>query len=216
LIFACGVAIDYLRVPAHEFPFVGFQAHLQLSGVLQQIAICYLVAFNIYLWTRLSGVIIGIIGLNLLHLSLLYFYPVPGCGPGSVDVSCNFPGYLNEIVLDGFRSNSPAFDPAGAGTIPPAITSVLFGVLAGKLLLQSERHSRDRLLPLVAAGLILIAAGEFLATWVPINKQLWTSSYAILMAGLAMICLACFIWLVDGRPLPRSLRPLEILGVNAI
>ena len=40
LIFACGVAIDYLRVPAREFPFVGFQDHLQLTGALQKIAVC--------------------------------------------------------------------------------------------------------------------------------------------------------------------------------
>ena len=107
------------------------QAHLQLTGVLQKIAVCYLVAFLIYLWTGLRGVIVGIIGLNLLYLGLLYFYPVPGCGPGSLAVSCNFPGYLDEIVLDGFRWNSTAFDPDGVGSILPAITSVLFGVLAG-------------------------------------------------------------------------------------
>src|SRR5262249_2626438 len=161
LIFGCGVVIDYLRVPAHEFPFVGLQPHLQLSGVLQQIAICYLVAFNIYLWTGLLGVIAGIIGFNLLHLSLLYFYPVPQCGPGSLVVSCNFPGYLNEIVLGGFRWNNPAFDPAGVGIILPAITSTLFGVLAGQLLLQKRR------LLLVAGGLVLIVTAELLSTLVP-------------------------------------------------
>ena len=216
LIFACGVAIDYLRVPAREFPFVGLQPHLQLSGALQKIAVCHLVAFNIYLWTKLRGVIIGIIGLNLLYLGLLYFYPVPGCGPGSLAVSCNFPGYLNEIVLDGFRWNSTDFDPDGVGAMLPAISSVLFGVLAGQLLLQSERRPRRRPLELVVGGFVLIAAGELLALWVPINKPLWTTSFAVLMAGLAAICLACSIWLVDGRRLPRWLKPLEILGVNAI
>lgn len=119
-----------MRVPSHEFPFVGFQSHLQLTGPLQKIAVCYLVAFHIYLWTGLRGVIVGIIGLNLLYLGLLYFYPVPECGPGSLAVSCNFPGYLDEIVIDGFRWNSTAFDPDGVGAILPAITSVLFGVLA--------------------------------------------------------------------------------------
>jgi predicted acyltransferase len=127
LIFGCGVVINYLRIPSREFPFVGFQAHLQLTGVLQKIAVCYLVAFHIYLWTGLRGVIVGIIGVNLLYLGLLYFYPVPGCGPGSLAVSCNFPGYLDEIVLDGFRWHSTAFDPDGVGAILPAITSVLYG-----------------------------------------------------------------------------------------
>jgi len=216
LIFACGVVIDYLRVPSEEFPFVGFEAHLQLTGVLQKIAVCYLAAFLIYLWTGSRGVIVGIIGLNLLYLGLLYYFPVPGCGPGSLAASCNFPGHLDEIVLDGYRWNSTAFDPDGVGTILPAISSVLFGVLAGQLLMQSERPPRQRLLHLFAGGLILIAAGELLSAWVPINKQLWTTSFALLMAGLAATGLACTFWLVDGRPLRAWFRPFEVLGRNAI
>ena len=153
LIFACGLVIDYLRIPSEEFPFVGVEAHLQLTGVLQKIAVCYLAAFLIYLWAGSRGVIVAIIGLNLLYLGLLYYFPVPGCGPGSLAASCNFPGHLDEIVLDGFRWNSSAFDPDGVGTLLPAISSVLFGVLAGQLLLQSERPSRQRLLQLLAGGL---------------------------------------------------------------
>src|SRR6476660_13848 len=113
LIFGCGIAIDFLRIPSHEFPFIAFQDHIQLSGVLQKIAICYLAAFLIYLWSGLRGAVLGIIALNLIYLGLLYFYPVPGCGAGSLAVSCNFPGYLDEVVLDGFRWNSTAFDPDG-------------------------------------------------------------------------------------------------------
>jgi predicted acyltransferase len=215
LIFGCGVVIDYLRVPSHEFPFVGFQSHLQLTGILQKIAVCYLVAFHIYLWTGLRGVIVGIISLNVLYLALLYFYPVPGCGPGSLIVSCNFPGYIDELVLDGFRWHSTDFDPDGLGAILPASSSVLFGVLAGELL-QSKRPPRQKLLRLLGGGIILIASGELLSIWVPINKQLWTTSFAIFMAGLAATGLACSIWLVDGRPLRRWFRPLEIFGLNAI
>ena len=215
LIFACGLAIDYLRVPTREFPFIGLEAHLQLTGVLQKIAVCYLAAFLIYLGTGLRGVIVAIIGLNLLYLGLLFYFPVPGCGPGSLAPSCNFPGYLDEIVLAGLKSNT-AFDPDGLGTILPAISSVLFGVLAAQLLIQTERPPRERLLQLLAGGLILIAAGELLSTWVPINKQLWTTSFALLMAGLAAAGLACAVWLVGVCPPRAWLRPLEVLGLNAI
>jgi predicted acyltransferase len=215
LLFTSGVIIDYLRVPTREFPFVGLQDHLQLSGVLQKIAICYLAAFLIHLWIGVRGVIVGIIGLNVLYTGLLYFYPVPGCGPGSLTETCNFPGYIDEIVLDGFRWNSTAFDPDGVGAILPAITSVLFGVLAGHLL-EIEQRPRQRLLWLLGGGIVLIAAGALLSTWVPINKQLWTSSFAVLMAGLAATGLACCIWLVDGRPWQHAFRPLGILGSNAI
>jgi predicted acyltransferase len=215
LIFGCGVVIEYLRVPSHEFPFVGFQSHLQLTGALQKIAVCYLVAFHIYLWTGLRGVIVGIISLNVLYLALLYFYPVPGCGPGSLIVSCNLPGYIDELVLNGFRWHRTDFDPDGLGAILPATNSVLFGVLAGELL-RSKRPPRQQLLWLLGGGMILIASGELLSIWVPINKQLWSTSFAIFMAGLAATGLACSIWLVDGRPLRRWFRPLEIFGLNAI
>ena len=215
LIFMCGVAIDALRFPYREFPFIALQDHIQLSGVLQRIAVCYLVAFLIYLWSGLRGVLFGIIGLNLLYLGLLYLYPVPGCGPGSLVVSCNFPGYLDEIVLDGFRWNSPAFDPDGVGAILPAITSVLFGVPAGYLLLAKVER-QQQILALLGGGIILIAAGELLANWVPINKQLWTPSFAVFTAGLAATALASTIWLVEGRPWACWFRPLEIFGLNAI
>jgi predicted acyltransferase len=215
LIFTAGVLIDYLRVPIREFPFVGHQPHIQFTGVLQKIAVCYLAAFHIYLWTGLRGVIAGIIGLNLVYLGALYLYPVPGCGPGSLVVECNFPGYLDEVVVDGFRSNNTPFDPDGVGAILPAITSVLFGVLAGHVVL-TERRPRHQLLWLLGGGIALIAAGELLSIWVPINKQLWTTSFAILTAGVAAGGLAGSIWLVDGRPLRCWFSPLEILGLNAL
>jgi predicted acyltransferase len=55
-----------------------------------------------------------------------------------------------------------------------------------------------------------------LSTWVPINKQLWTPPFTVLMAGMATTGLASFIWLVDGRPYRWWFRPLETFGLNAI
>lgn len=215
VIFTLGVLIDYLRVPAHAFPYIGFQEHLQLTGVLQKIAICYLVGSQIYVWTGLYGAIAGIIGLNLLYLGLVHFYPVPGCGPDSLAVNCNFPGYLDKVVLQGFRWNSPAFDPDGVGAILPAISSVLFGVVTGHVLL-SEQRPLYRFIWLLAGGILLIAAGQLLSTWIPINKQLWTTSFAVFMAGLAATALACTMWLVDDRPPQYWYKPLELLGLNSI
>ena len=71
--------------------------------------------------------------------------------------------------------------------------------------------------PLPAGGgFILITAGELLSMWVPINKQLWTTSFAVFMAGLAATGLAFSIWLVDSHPRHAWFRPLEIFGLNAI
>lgn len=215
ILLCCGIAIDYIRFPVREFPFAGFQPHVQITGVLQKIAICYLVAFAIHLWLGLRGAILAIVGFNILYFALLYHYPVPGCPAGSMTVTCNFPGYIDRVLLDGVRWNSDAFDPDGIGAILPAITTVLFGTVAGQFL-ENDKTSHRRLLWLVVAGAILIGVGELLATRVPFNKQLWTPSFAVLMAGLSTIGLALVTYLVDGRKWARWLSPLQILGKNAL
>jgi predicted acyltransferase len=50
----------------------------------------------------------------------------------------------------------------------------------------------------------------------PINKKLWTSSFSLFMAGLDFVLLAMILWLVDGRGFERYVRPLVIMGMNAI
>jgi predicted acyltransferase len=214
LLYGCGVFIDYLVFPARGFPYFAFRDHLQLTGVLEKIAVCYLVSFLIFLGAGWRGVVVGIVGLNVVYLGLLFLYPVPGCGAGVLSPECSFPSYLNKIVLEG-HTWGDTYDPDGIGAVLPAISSVLFGVLAG-LLLRIEPRSRQRLLWLVGGGLGLVAGGVLLARWIPINKPLWTTSYAVSMAGLASICLAACYWVVDVRQAGSWLKPLEILGLNAV
>jgi predicted acyltransferase len=214
LLFACGVFIDFLIFPARRFPYFAFRDHLQLTGVLEKIAVCYLVSSLILLWAGWRGVILGIVSLNLVYLGFLFLYPVPGCGAGVLTAQCNFPGYLDGIVLKGHTWGA-TYDPDGLGAVLPAITSVLFGVLAG-MLLRIESRPRHRLLWLVGGGLGLVAVAALLARWIPINKPLWTTSYAVLMAGLAAICFAACYWVVDVRQSGRWLKPLEIFGLNAV
>jgi predicted acyltransferase len=52
--------------------------------------------------------------------------------------------------------------------------------------------------------------------WFPINKKLWTSSYVLWTAGLALGCLALCYWLVDVQKWRRGATPFLVLGTNAI
>lgn len=214
LLYGCGVLIDLLVIPHRGFPFVAFHDHLQLTGVLQKIAVCYLAAFLIFLSSGWRGVVAGIVVLNLAYLGLLYLYPVPGCGPGVLTADCSFPAFLNDRVLKGYTWGE-TYDPDGLGAVLPATASVLFGVMAGRLL-RIEPQPRRRLLGLLTGGLALMAAGLALSAWVPVNKPLWTPSYAALMAGMAAIGLAASYWVVDVRHWARWCKPFEILGRNAV
>jgi predicted acyltransferase len=66
------------------------------------------------------------------------------------------------------------------------------------------------------AGNFLLLTGEIMNYWLPINKKLWTSSYAVFMAGMAMNVFAICYWLVDVKEHKTWARPLAIYGMNAI
>ncbi|MFN0165666.1 MAG: acyltransferase family protein [Bryobacteraceae bacterium] len=216
LLFGCGLFLEMFVFPSRAFPYFAFIDHFRFSGVLQKIAVCYLVAFLIFLWTTWRGRVLTVISLNLIYLSLLFFYPVPECGAGVLTVQCNFPGYIDSILLKGnLWNNGGMQDPDGLGSILPAISTVLLGVLAGDVLRKDDASGR-RVLRLIGMGCGLVAAASVLAVWIPINKILWTTSYAVLMAGLAALCFAVTYWVVDVQGWRQWGKPLEILGLNAV
>ena len=115
----------------------------------------------------------------------------------------------------GVHTWKPAFDPEGLLSTLPAIATVLLGVLAGELLRRGERGREVRLM---GAGAAAAAAGLVWGRAFPINKTLWTSSYALLMSGLAAIAFGVLAALLDRRPdtaVPWA-APLLWLGRNAI
>ena len=65
-------------------------------------------------------------------------------------------------------------------------------------------------------GNILMLAGIIMDNWLPINKNLWTSSYAIFMAGLANNVLGVLFWVIGIRGIHRWSKPLAIYWLNAI
>lgn len=188
----------------------------RVLGVLQRIAICYLAAVAIYLTTSLRGQIAWIVSLMAVYWLLMAYAPVPGYGAGRLDVEGNFAHYIDRIVLGSHNYRwTKTWDPEGIVSTLPAIATCLLGVMAGHLVaLQRSLGERSR--RLLALGAILLAAGLICNIWLPINKKLWTDSFTLFMAGLDFILFAGFLWLVDARGWHRAVKPLVIMGMNAI
>ena len=195
--------------------------HFHLStqrflGVLQRIAICYLIATLIYVTGGVRAQIVWIVALLSSYWLLMTLMPVPGYGPGHLDVEGNFAHYIDRIVLGAHNYHSTkTWDPEGIVSTLPAIATALLGIMAGHIL-RLKRELAERTAWLFAIGNLLIAAGLICDIWLPINKKLWTSSFALFMAGLDFVVLALFIWLVDHLGYQRYVKPLFIMGMNAI
>jgi len=192
----------------------------RIPGVLQRIAVAYLAAALITLYCGKNARIAVIAALLLGYWVLMRFVPVPGYGIPTQDIpmlhpKANLAAYLDRKLMSGHLWEGTR-DPEGALSTLPAIATALCGVLAGEWL-RSSHSSKQKAGGMLAAGVAGIMAGEVWHLWFPINKNLWTSSYALLTAGFALLCLAFSYWTIDVK-LHRGwwTKLFVILGTNAL
>lgn len=197
------------------FPYFNL-SNLRVVGVLQRIAICYLVASVIFLHLRVRGQIIIGSALLLVYWALMEWIPVPGVGAGLYEKGANFANYIDSILLKGHMwSQTKTWDPEGIVSTLPAIGTTLFGVLTGHVL-RSERTPLEKTVWMMITGALAIVVGSIWDTWLPINKNLWTSSYTVLMAGLALQTLGILYYYVDVKGNQKGVQPFLVYGTNAI
>jgi predicted acyltransferase len=191
-------------------------SHQRILGVLQRIAICYLIASVIYLYTGIRAQLGWIIGLFVAYWLMMSFVNVPGYGAGRLDVPGNFAHYVDRIVLGTHNyASTKTWDPEGIVSTLPAIGTTLLGVMAGHILRVDSPLSVRRN-QLLIVGAFLVALGLIWNIVLPINKHLWTDSFATFMAGLDFLALAAFVWVIDERKHSRYFTPFLITGMNAI
>jgi predicted acyltransferase len=188
----------------------------RILGVLQRIAICYLIASAIYLTTGWRAQIAWIVALLASYWLIMMLVPVPGYGAGDLAVGHNIANYVDRVVLGRHNyAGTKTWDPEGLISTLPSIATALLGVMAGQIL-KLKRDLAERTVWLYLTGSILITLGLICNIWLPINKKLWTSSFSLFMAGLDFVIFAGFLWLIDGKGYQRYARPLMIMGMNAI
>jgi predicted acyltransferase len=188
----------------------------RIPGVLQRIAVCYLIAAAIFLFTTWRGQAIWTFGLLAGYWMLMTLVPVPGAGPGVLEKGVNLAHYLDSLVLGSHMwSQTRTWDPEGLLSTFPAIATTLFGILTGRLL-RSALTAVEKTVWMFFGGNALVFVGLVMNVWMPVNKNLWTSSYTVFMAGMALIVFAFCYWLIDVRGYRGWSRPFAIYGMNAI
>jgi predicted acyltransferase len=212
VLFAVGMALNLLAAVD--------LANWRIPGVLQRIAVAYCAAALITLYSRTAGRIVWVAVLLVGYWLVMRFVPVPGFGMPGRDIpllhpDANLVAYLDRKLMLGHLWE-PTRDPEGILSTVPAIATTLCGVLTGEWL-RSVRDAKRKILGMCMYGVAGVIAGELWGIWFPINKKLWTSSYVLLTAGLALICLAICYWMTDVKLYRgRWSSPFIILGSNAI
>jgi predicted acyltransferase len=214
LIFAIGLLLNAL--PSLQI------ADLRVYGVLQRIAICYALGSVVYLYGGIAAsaavTVLAFVGYwwVMLHVSVPG-YGMPGRDIAILDPSANLASWLDRMLVPAAHLyRHTVYDPEGLLSTVPALGTTLCGVLAGAFL-ETRRPGRQKAATLLAAGVLLVGAGLLWSHWFPLNKRLWTSSYAMFTAGIAASALALLFWCIDVPPRRRwGLTPWLTFGTNAL
>ncbi|MGE3491353.1 MAG: acyltransferase family protein [Vicinamibacterales bacterium] len=204
------------------FPFFNL-ATIRIPGVLARIAWCYMAAALLARAVANRGdrrrlILMAALALLAGYWLVLGMVPFPGGAAGDLTPAGNIGAWLDRAVLGRHIWRGGSFDPEGLLSTIPAMGTTLFGVLAGWLI-KDAPSPRATVRGLLVWGLAGVVAGLAVSIWLPINKSLWTSSYALFTAGLAAASLAVCYWAIDargGQHLRTATEPFVALGRNAI
>ena len=208
LIFAVGL---FLAI----FPkFMRDYSSLRIPGVLQRIAIAYGIGAIICLTVRRDflWVIVAIILLGYWGLMALF----GGADPYSLE--SNFAAKVDLSILGAnhmYKGFGVPFDPEGLLSTIPAIATVIIGYFIGELISKSAEGGKT-VIKLLLLGAASAGLGLLWGMFFPINKPLWTSSYVLFTAGLAMGLLALIYLIADVFKFQIWGTFFLVFGTNAI
>lgn len=217
LLFLLGLALIW-------FPyFTVVWERARIPGVLQRIAIVYLVAALAYLHLKPRGRAILSVTLLVGYWAAMKLLPVAGFATGDLSPEGNLAFRIDHLVLGPhiWRYSPGPGDPEGILSTIPAIVSALAGIFAGETLRRNANrnvaHKAPRTLTyLTFTGAFLSLLGLALAPAFPINKNLWSPTYVLFTTGAALLALAATHFVVDVQRIEAWSRPFAVFGRNAI
>jgi predicted acyltransferase len=213
-------------------------------GVLQRIALCYLVAGSLFCvfrpralaaicvslllgyWAVTSLVPIRDFNLEKGHLRTLNlvpespetrarFFATTIKVTGKFENGLCLPQHLDFLYLPGFRWDG-AYDPEGLLSTFPAIATCLLGVFAGLLLRSPGVPGQKAVVCLVGAGAASVALGWLWGTTFPVIKTIWSSSYVLVAGGYSCLLLGTFYQVIEIWQWRKWSVPFVWIGMNPI
>lgn len=195
-------------------------AHINLDtirvyGILQRIALCYLLSSVIYLNTSIKTQVLIFLGILLGYWCLMTQIPVPGWGLNQLTVEGSWVSYLDQKLFSSRHLLEKFYDPEGFLSTIPSLATTLLGVLTAPLLLSSWSN-RKKCFLMGSWGILFLFLGWAWGASFPINKNLWTSSFVLWSGGLGLLVFSLIFFLIDVLGYKKWALPLKIFGVNSL
>jgi predicted acyltransferase len=237
IILAIGLLINWF--PFYQSGSLAFTDHpgffdrmvarlllVRIPGVLQRIAIAYLVVALLARRASTKGLVAITACLLVAYWALLMFVPVPGEGAIGAAVfnepARTIVAHVDRSLFDWTRwglgnhlwDSALTWDPEGALSTMSAIATVMIGYVFGARAISVAPTARMKWL--LVGGATLTVIGTAWSLVLPLNKALWTSSFVVYTAGVAAVVLALLSAALDDRRRSLFARPLLVFGGNPL
>lgn len=188
---------------------------IRIMGVLQRIALTYA---GVALLVRFCS-LRAIVGISFVFL-IVYWLAMVGFGDkGNIyGITGNACTKLDLFLFTPSRvvkENGFFYEPEGVLSTLPAMINVIAGYLAGYYIRKNQRP-REVLSKFIVTGFVLLCVAFVWSIVMPINKKLWTDSFAMQTVGLDLLILVCIIYLVDFSGYGKYTYFFQVLGRNTL
>ena len=193
-------------------------ATLRFPSVLARIGLGWMFGALIYCQVKSwKARLITIMAILVGYWLIMALIPAPDApaGVGVFSKEGSIACYLDRIIL-GAHAYRPEYDPEGIFSTVPAIGTALMGMTAGDWVKREDISGNKKVLGLALAGIILAALGWIWNFAFPINKALWSSSFACAVAGYSFLMFALFYYIIDVKGWRKWAKFFVVIGLNSI
>ena len=190
-------------------------SQIRFGSVLGRIGLAYMFANIIYIYSTYRTQIIWFVGILIGYWLMFKFTAAPGFPHGDLTMEGNFASYIDRLVLPG-RLYLGIHDPEGLmGNIPATATGLL-GILTGQLLKNSPYTKQRKAALMAGVGAMSIIIALIWNLDFPINKNLWTSSFVLMVGGISLLLLSLFYYIIDILGYKKWAFFFKVIGMNSI
>lgn len=227
VIFLIGLGISWLSLSFRTYHRLGSEEmgfferfvkaitnfeHLRILGVMQRLALTYGITAIVAILVK-HKYIPYIIATTLIGYFILLIL-----GNGFEFSENNIISVIDRAILGTnhmYRDSGIFLDPEGLISTIPAVCHVMIGFCCGQIIF-STKDNFVRIQQLFIVGAIMTFAGFLLSYGCPINKKIWSPTFAITSCGLAATLLALLIWIIDIKGHKRWSVFFESFGINPL
>ena len=210
LLFLCGLLYNGILTASSLADF-------RYCSVLGRIGFAWMGAALIFMHFKRTGRAIFAGSLLLGYFLLIKFIPAPdAAGADSLSQAGNLAGWVDRMLMPGslYLGN---WDPEGIlGVIPSTVTALL-GMFTGDFVREGKMSGNRKSLCMLGTALVLVLLGLLWSLWMPLNKNLWSSSFVLVAGGIALAGFTIFYYRIDVKGHSGPLTFIfKMFGMNSI